>query len=57
LDLFRRKSVRTLIDNSRQSKGLKRELGVWDLTLLGIGAIIGTGIFVLTGTGALKAGP
>jgi APA family basic amino acid/polyamine antiporter len=28
-----------------------------DLTLLGIGAIIGTGIFVLTGLGALKAGP
>ncbi|BCU80893.1 putative amino acid permease YhdG [Polycladomyces abyssicola] len=57
MDLFRRKSVRTLIDNSRQSKGLRRELKVWDLTLLGIGAIIGTGIFVLTGTGALKAGP
>ncbi|MDN4594265.1 amino acid permease [Polycladomyces subterraneus] len=57
LDLFRRKNVRSLIDNSLQSQGLKRELGVWDLTLLGIGAIIGTGIFVLTGTGALKAGP
>ncbi|MDN4595470.1 amino acid permease [Polycladomyces subterraneus] len=57
LDLFRRKSVCTLIDNSRQSQGLKRELSVWDLTLLGIGAIIGTGVFVLTGTGALKAGP
>ncbi len=29
----------------------------WDLTFLGIGAIIGTGIFVLTGKGALTAGP
>ena len=39
-------------------KGLKRSLTAWDLTLLGIGAIIGTGIFVLTGTAAAnQAGP
>lgn len=57
MDLFRKKSVHTLIEHSHQNKKLKRELGVWDLTLLGIGAIIGTGIFVLTGTGALQAGP
>nr|QIE07377.1 putative amino acid permease YhdG [Burkholderia sp. B8(2020)] len=36
---------------------LHRALGPLDLTLLGIGAIIGTGIFVLTGTGAVIAGP
>ncbi|KRK40573.1 amino acid transporter [Loigolactobacillus bifermentans DSM 20003] len=36
---------------------LKRTLRTWDLTFLGIGAIIGTGIFVLTGKGALTAGP
>jgi len=36
---------------------LKKELKTFDLTMLGIGAIIGTGIFVLTGTGALTAGP
>ncbi|MCC7305070.1 MAG: amino acid permease [Alphaproteobacteria bacterium] len=38
--------------------GLKKCLGAWDLTLLGIGAIIGTGIFVLTGiAAATQAGP
>ena len=37
---------------------LKRTLGAWNLTLLGIGAIIGAGIFVLTGTAAAQyAGP
>ena len=36
---------------------LQKNLTTFDLTMLGIGAIIGTGIFVLTGTGALKAGP
>ena len=39
-------------------KALRRSLTAWDLTLLGIGAIIGTGIFVLTGTAAAnQAGP
>lgn len=37
---------------------LKKSLGVWGLTALGIGAIIGTGIFVLTGkAAATSAGP
>ncbi len=37
---------------------LKRTLGAWNLTLLGIGAIIGAGIFVLTGNAAAQyAGP
>ncbi len=39
-------------------RSLKRTLGVFDLTALGIGAIVGAGIFVLTGTAAaLHAGP
>nr|WP_308633522.1 amino acid permease [Massilia sp. YIM B02443] len=37
--------------------GLKKVLGPTDLVLMGIGAIVGTGIFVLTGTGAVTAGP
>lgn len=38
-------------------KSLKRSLGWFQLTLLGIGCVIGTGIFVLTAVGAQKAGP
>src|SRR6476646_3195659 len=40
-----------------EKKSLKRSLGPFQLTLLGIGAVIGTGIFVLTATAAQKAGP
>lgn len=46
--LFRKKSV----VNDGDSHGLKRCLSAFDLTLLGVGAIIGTGIFVLTGVAA-----
>ena len=35
-----------------EKKSLKRSLGAFQLTLLGIGAVIGTGIFVLTATAA-----
>ncbi|UJP04603.1 MAG: amino acid permease [Nitrosomonas sp.] len=40
-----------------EKKSLPRSLGLWQLTLFGIGAIIGTGIFVLTAEAAQKAGP
>ena len=53
--LFRRK-----VHNAdlHPDTGLKKVLSAFDLTLLGIGAIIGTGIFVLTGhAAALQAGP
>ena len=40
-----------------EKKGLHRTLGAFQLTLLGIGAVIGTGIFVLTSEAAQKAGP
>ncbi|WP_324827593.1 amino acid permease [Qipengyuania zhejiangensis] len=40
-----------------QKKSLHRSLGWLQLTLLGIGCVIGTGIFVLTAVGAQKAGP
>ena len=40
-----------------EKKGLHRSLGPVQLTLLGVGAIIGTGIFVLTAAAAQKAGP
>jgi basic amino acid/polyamine antiporter, APA family len=40
-----------------ERKSLKRTLGALQLTLFGVGCIIGTGIFVLTAVGAQKAGP
>ena len=40
-----------------EKKSLSRSLGPFQLTMLGIGAVIGTGIFVLTSEAAQKAGP
>ncbi len=60
--LLARKSHAELIAQAESSQ-LKRSLGVFELTMMGIGAIIGTGIFVLTGKAAagtehaLGAGP
>ncbi len=51
--LFARKSIDKLISDSENPEHrLKKTLGPWSLTALGIGAIIGSGIFVLTGTAA-----
>ena len=51
--LFRTKSPEHLIAESEApERQLKRSLTAFDLTCLGIGAIIGSGIFVLTGTAA-----
>src|SRR6201746_2840587 len=40
-----------------EKKGLHRSLGAFQLTMLGVGAVVGSGIFVLTSEGAQKAGP
>jgi APA family basic amino acid/polyamine antiporter len=58
-NLLKTKSIEQLVgDVEHGTKSLKRTLSALDLTLLGIGAIIGTGIFVLTGTAAAnQAGP
>jgi APA family basic amino acid/polyamine antiporter len=58
-NLLKTKSIEQLVgDAEHGNKALKRTLTGLDLTLLGIGAIIGTGIFVLTGTAAAnQAGP
>jgi len=58
MNLLRRKSVTELQTEALTDHSLKRALGALNLTMLGIGAIIGTGIFVLTGTvAAQNAGP
>lgn len=57
--LFRTKNIENTIRDATESEhSLKRELSALDLTVYGIGVIIGTGIFVLTGTAAKQyAGP
>src|SRR5215210_5175643 len=53
MDLFRKK-----LPAGEDAQPLKRCLSAWDLTFLGIGNMIGTGIFVLTGVAAAtQAGP
>src|SRR5712691_3672302 len=58
MNLFRRKSIASLQTEAAGDVSLKRALTAFNLTTLGIGAIIGTGIFVLTGqVAAQNAGP
>ena len=55
LQIFRTKPI---APHGTHTKGLNRCLSAWDLAFLGVGAIIGTGIFVLTGiAAATQAGP
>ncbi len=53
MSIFRTKSIDALIAASEDpAKKLRRTLGPWSLTAFGIGAVIGSGIFILTGTAA-----
>src|SRR6516165_3859528 len=56
--LFKTKSLDLLLEEMRGEQRLRRVLGPVQLTSLGVGAVIGTGIFILTGQAAHdKAGP
>jgi APA family basic amino acid/polyamine antiporter len=63
--LFRRKSITKILreaetglgDGHGHSVGLKRVLGVRDLTFLGIAAVIGTGVFTAIGSASFHGGP
>ena len=59
MNLLARKSLASLLKEAQESgeHSLKRTLGVMQLTALGVGAVIGAGIFVLAGLGAHYAGP
>jgi len=59
VSVLRTKSIeQSLRDTEEPEHKLKRNLSAWDLTVFGIGVIIGTGIFVLTGIQAgVNAGP
>jgi APA family basic amino acid/polyamine antiporter len=50
--LFQRKPIAALIEDTEGEKGLKRSLGAGDLIMLAIGAVIGAGIFGAIGTAA-----
>jgi APA family basic amino acid/polyamine antiporter len=58
-NLLARKPLNLLIEEARETgeHSLKRTLGVLQLTSLGVGAVIGAGIFVMAGLGAHYAGP
>jgi len=58
-NLFATKPLNLLMEESRETgeHSLKRTLGVFQLTALGVGAVIGAGIFVMVGLGAQYAGP
>jgi APA family basic amino acid/polyamine antiporter len=58
MSLFATKPIKTLLAEAEGDKSLKRTLGPLSLIALGIGAIIGAGIFTLTGVAAAThAGP
>lgn len=55
MSIFRRKGISTLISESKNGVQLKRVLGGFDVTMVGIGAIIGAGIFAMVGEAAVGA--
>ena len=64
MSLFRKKPIEAIITDAQSGEGdvvlpsLKRTLGAWQLTMLGIGVVIGAGLFSLTGkVAADNAGP
>lgn len=57
-ELFRKLSVDSMIAGNERKHGLKRSLGAFELMMLGVGVIIGSGLFVITGVAAAEhAGP
>jgi APA family basic amino acid/polyamine antiporter len=56
MSIFRKKTPEQMLGSAEES-GLKKNLTAIDLAALGIGSVVGTGIFVSTGMGAQLAGP
>ena len=54
--IFRKKTLETILHES-DKKTLKPTMRTFDLVLLGVGSVIGSGILVLTGEASSKAGP
>jgi basic amino acid/polyamine antiporter, APA family len=56
-NLFRKKDIDECMNPENSNRGLKRSLGPVQLIIMGIGAIIGAGIFIVTGIASATAGP
>ena len=56
ISLFATKSIARLRTDAESGPEIKRTLGAFDLTALGVGAIVGSGIFVITGAAAVSVG-
>lgn len=56
VNLFRKRTLADFQAASEES-GLVKNLSAFDLAALGIGSVVGTGVFVATGAGAIQAGP
>ena len=55
--IFRKKTIENLLANAKKNT-MKKTMGALDLVMFGVGCVIGTGIFVLTGIAAAEhAGP
>ena len=64
MNLFRKKSIEKIVQDAEagmsdghSASGMKRVLGVKDLTFMGIAAVVGAGIFSTIGTAAFHGGP
>ena len=56
--LMRKLPLDHIMGSCEKNSGLKRSLGAFELTMLGVGVIIGSGLFVITGVAAAdRAGP
>ncbi|WP_431887352.1 amino acid permease [Nocardiopsis alba] len=55
--LSRRKPVEKLVAETESDSGLRRTMGFWQLSMIGIGATLGTGVFVVLGEAVPIAGP
>ncbi|HRP54193.1 MAG TPA: amino acid permease, partial [Fluviicola sp.] len=53
--IFKKKSLTLLLQEASSTEGLKKTLGAWSLIALGIGAIIGAGLFVRTAAASAEA--
>ena len=56
MNIFKKKSIEQILEGAHKTE-LKKNLKAKDIAAFGIGAVVGVGIFVATGTGAHLAGP